>query len=448
MSDDRYEAVLRDLSRYFDTERTGVVPYQRQDYSLEPLRRYLDGHGALQPAPHVLHVGGTKGKGSVTTLLAALAHAHGLSTGSYLSPHLVSYRERIRFDGRAVDRETFAEAVRQVLEEKPDPGGSPMRSVFELLTAAAAILYRRRGVEVAVFEVGLGGRLDATNVLHTTTSVLTPVSLDHTEVLGTTIPAIAADKADILRAGRPAVIGPQTPEALQVILERAAQRGARPIVYGRDYRAETTQAGFSVVFADGLRLDGLRPAMPGSHQARNAAVALAAYRAALGDPQPELARRVVATTRLEGRLQAVPIEGGGTVVLDGAHNPFAAANLADEAAALYGKPLALLLAVASNKDIAGILTPLLPLGDPVLLSTFGGPRAAAPETLAESARTLGCDRALSFSELGAAWQHWLQIRSQRPVLLATGSLFLVGALLRLLHQEGRIELDPEPDPVF
>src|SRR5262249_21138959 len=155
----------------------------RDDYSLEPLRGYLRAQGAVKPAPIVAHVGGTKGKGSVTTMLAALLQAHGLSVGSYLSPHLVSYRERIRFNGRAIEPEEFATEIGRVLAEKPDPGGSPIRSVFELLTAAAALAFTRRQLDAAVFEVGLGGRLDATNALETTVSVLTPISLDHTEVL-------------------------------------------------------------------------------------------------------------------------------------------------------------------------------------------------------------------------------------------------------------------------
>jgi dihydrofolate synthase / folylpolyglutamate synthase len=441
-----YMQTLRELSRFFDTERAGRVPFQHEGYDLEPLRRYLAGLQALRPARHVLHVAGTNGKGSVTTVLAALLSASGRSVGSYLSPHLVSYRERILLDGRAVDEATFSALLGRVLTEKPDPGGSPIRSVFEALTAAAALLFRQRGLEAAVFETGLGGRLDATNVLQSSVSVLTPISMDHTEVLGDTLAEIAAEKAGILRPGNPAVIGIQQPEALRVLLAAAQRLGARPVVWGRDFWTEPQPGGFGVVFADGLKLDELCTAMRGGHQQHNAAVALAAYREAAGDPEPGLAREVLASARLAGRLQEVRLDDGTSVVLDGAHNPMAAAALAREAAQLYGKPLALMLGVSASKDVAGVLEPLLPLGDPVLLTSFRSPRAAPVTLLAELAQGMGHGAARAFPGVAAAWRHWLDLGAGRPPLLVTGSLFLVGEMLRLLHGEGRIELDPLPDP--
>jgi dihydrofolate synthase / folylpolyglutamate synthase len=442
-----YERVLRDLSSFFDSEKAGTVLFKRDDYELGPLRVYLAQHGALRPAEHVLHVGGTKGKGSVTTLASALLYAHGLSVGGYFSPHLVSFRERIRFDGRAVDGDSFAVEVGRVLAEKPDPGGSPIRSVFEALTAAAARLFAARHVDAAVFEVGLGGRLDATNVLETTVSVLTPISLDHTEVLGSTVEAIAADKAGILRPGRPAVFGPQSREALAVLLARAREVGARPVVFGRDMWIEPEPDGrFAAVFADGPRMGGLHTALPGRFQADNAVVALAACREVLRELDPEACREALATARIGGRLQEVQLADGGRVVLDGAHNPFAAGVVADEAERLWGRPLAVMVGVSSNKDVRGILEPLAKLADPLLLASFGGPRALPAKRLEELARGLGVEAPLVFESVEEAWKGWLALREQRPTLLATGSLFLVGRLLRVLHAQGRIELDPPPDP--
>jgi dihydrofolate synthase/folylpolyglutamate synthase len=448
MSHDAYQQALKQLSSFFDTEKSGTVPYRRDDYDLGPLRRYLESVGALRPAGHVLHVGGTKGKGSVTTLCAALLEAHGLRVGSFLSPHLVSYRERIRVGVQAVDEASFAEAVGRVLAEKPDPGGSAIRSVFEALTAAAAIHFARRGLEAAVFEVGLGGRLDATNVLETTVSVLTPISLDHTDVLGTTVEAIAGDKAGILRPGRPAVVGRQVEAALHVLLERAEKVDAVPVVFGRDYWIEEEAAGaVAAVFADGWRLGGLRPGMAGRFQADNAAVALAACREALGELEPQRCRRAIAEARIAGRLQEVRLEGGTRVVLDGAHNPFAARIIAAEAERLYGRPVAVLAGVSSNKDVRGILEPLVGLADPMLVASFGGPRGLGAEKLADLVREVGGAEPLVFGSVESAWRHWLEeLRGPRPTLLVTGSLFLVGRLLRILHAEGRIRLDPPPDP--
>ncbi len=447
MGDLAYARTLRKLAGFFDSEKRGRVLFSRNDYSLTPLRDYLAGLDALRTAPCVLHVGGTNGKGSISAYAGAIFRELGLTVGLFTSPHLVSYRERIQLNGRPVSKELFHQTVEGILAEKPDPGGSPMRSVFEILTAAAAIIFKETALDVAIFEVGLGGKLDATNVLETDVSVLGPIALDHTEVLGGTLEEIAADKAGIIRAGHPVIAARQAPEVLGILEREAEQRDCGLLVEGRDFRVTSQEGSISIRLGDGLGYEGLQPGMPGPHQASNAAVALEACRALLGDLDEAAVRRGVRRTRLAGRLQRIGLCGGSAVWVDGGHNPAAARAVARGVPGLAPGPRALLLGVSANKDAPGILAPLLPLFDAIFVTGFPGPRSLPPGELGALVRGMSRCPVEVCPGVEAAWRSWWAVRDRYPTLLCFGSLFLAGALLSLLHGAGLVDLDPEPDPV-
>ncbi|OGX41580.1 MAG: hypothetical protein A3C53_08425, partial [Omnitrophica WOR_2 bacterium RIFCSPHIGHO2_02_FULL_68_15] len=304
-----------------------------------------------------IHVAGTKGKGSTCALSAAILQAAGIRTGLYTSPHLVHLSERIQVDGRPVTAETLAaavDAVRPSVAQLPSPP-----TYFEVLTAIAFWVFAEAGVELAVVEVGLGGRLDATNVVDPLVSVITPVSLDHTDLLGSTLTAIAREKAGIIKPGRPVVVAPQSPDALAVLKAVAEEQGAPCLEVAARAQVRVLEAS-----AEGQRV-ALRTAagtsrtialpLLGAHQADNLATAVTALESlpapwAIADAAvAEGAARVV----WPGRLQV--LERRPWVVLDGAQNAASAAALRDAVRALWpARPVHLVLGLSANKDLDGV----------------------------------------------------------------------------------------------
>ncbi|MGD8394824.1 MAG: Mur ligase family protein [Candidatus Eiseniibacteriota bacterium] len=284
-------------------------------------------------------VAGTNGKGSVAAILARLLEATGYRTGLSTSPHLLGYRERVRVDGRAIDRTGVARCMRELAPVLERHGGS----FFEAMTGLALVHFVRQAVDIAVFEVGLGGRLDATNVGRPEVSVVVGIALDHTRILGPTIERIACEKVAIARRGRPLVIGARG--RARAVLEREARaRGARPLTLGRDAHYRTLEVGTdgSELTYSGRHLGHVRArlALPGRHQVRNAAVALLAAECLVARGwQLGNVERALATVRWPGRLEYLPrtdrargtgLDGGQrpALLLDGAHNPDGARALA------------------------------------------------------------------------------------------------------------------------
>lgn len=329
-----------------------------------------------------LHVGGTNGKGTVAALAAAALREHGLRTGLYTSPHLVSFDERIRVDGVPLDAERILDAAERLRPRIEEVGAT----FFEAATAIAFVCFAEAGVEVAVVEVGLGGRLDATNVIEPLAVALTNVSLDHTEYLGDTLEAIAREKAGILKRGVPAITGVRSTgtdaPVLDVLRERAAAVGAPLTELDRAARigaVEVTSAGVEVRLesrAWGRRT--LRTTLPGEHQARNAALAaelLALLPRDLRPGWPEL-ERAFAGTRWPGRVQVERI-AGTTWVFDVAHNPAGASTLAGTLQRLdLPRPIVFVFGVLADKDWRSMLAPLLERMDGVILTD---PPSSPPE---------------------------------------------------------------------
>jgi dihydrofolate synthase/folylpolyglutamate synthase len=400
-------------------------------------------------APSVL-VGGTNGKGSVAAMLDAMLQAHGRRTGLYTSPHLVRPNERIRIGGRDIDAaelDRTLDLVRAACERGLGSGAlSAQPSFFEVMTAAAMTAFRAAGIDAAVLEVGLGGRLDATNAMDPIVSAIVTVDLDHVATLGGTLAAIAGEKAGIVRAGRVLVSGVAQPVALAVLRERCSASKATFLDARAAVGFEERPGGAFVLRSASARYEDLRLPLAGAHQRDNARVAVAtleAIAAATGFAvDPAAVRRGLAAVRWPGRLQLVP--GRPPVLLDGAHNPQGAEALAAELAvrSAAGQPRPVLVfAAMKDKDIAGLIAPLLPHVAHVVATQPGVDRAVDPETLAATIRGAGAGAEPAPSP-AEALARARELAGGDGLVLVAGSLYLVGAVLALL--EGRDAPGPVP----
>jgi dihydrofolate synthase/folylpolyglutamate synthase len=395
-------------------------------FGLDRMRRMMTVLGSPERRFDAVHVLGTNGKSSTTRMLAAILERHGLRTGAYLSPHLVSYRERVRIGERELDSEGFAAAVGRAswAAERVNRtlGEDDHVTQFELLTAAALWQMSEQGVDVAVVEAGLGGRYDATSVIDARVTVLTNVGLEHTRWLGPTLTDIAEEKLAALGSGATLVLGAELAAPALAVAERvAAERGAPILRAGTDAGSVSMRA-------------------LGAFQRRNFALARAAaeaYLQAAGiEPSEPAFAEAAAATDVPGRLQMV--QDDPPTVLDGAHNPDAVVALVGSLQeVLLQRPLALVLGVLEDKDAARMLGALLPLCERAWFTAPPSGRALSPAALESLARQLGfqasaCEprpsRALSQA------QRWARERS--GAVLATGSVYLVGDLLGQLEAGG------------
>jgi dihydrofolate synthase/folylpolyglutamate synthase len=348
------------------------------DFTLDRMHALLATLGLARPAARVVTVGGTNGKGSVTAMLESVARAAGVKVGLYTSPHLIRYTERIRIDGAEIDPATLVAVFERIEAAR---GGTTL-TYFEYGTLAALAAFADAGVELAILEVGLGGRLDAVNAIDADVGVVVSVSIDHTDYLGDTLEAIGREKAGIFRAGRPAIFGSLAmPES---VATEAARSGARLERLGADFQVEVGAGGFS--FERGAtRLTGLpAPALAGRAQYANAATALAAL-AALGMlPEPAVIARGLASVSLPGRYQVVP--GAVEWVFDVAHNPGSAAVLADTMIERRGSGRTLVVAgLLADKDAVAVgreLARALGARDVVCAVTLEGERGRPAAALA------------------------------------------------------------------
>lgn len=397
------DASLAWLMGRVNYERTAVVPPAEQAFKLDRIRELLRRLGNLHAALKIVHVAGTKGKGSTSAMVAAACEAAGLRAGLYTSPHLEKLEERFNVSGEpctAAELVALVERVRPIAEAmEREPIGGP--TFFDLTTAMALLHFADRKVGAVALEVGLGGRLDSTNVVTPVVSVVTSISLEHTAQLGATRDKIAYEKAGILKPGVPAVSGIVDAEAGDVIERIAAERRCPFWRRGRDFDIEATGDAwrFTRRCEDGSTetIEGVRPALPGRAQAENASVALAAL-GALADrgwKLPIEARRVgVNMGRLPARMER--FAGEPLVIIDGAHNDTSAKALAEALDELCNLPnggvaprerRVLVVAISDDKDKAAIIEPLARRFGHVIATRFlDNPRAAQPEKVAETAR--------------------------------------------------------------
>ncbi|HYM88859.1 MAG TPA: folylpolyglutamate synthase/dihydrofolate synthase family protein [Nitrospiraceae bacterium] len=342
--------------------------------------------GTPQTRYRTLHIAGTNGKGSTAAMAAAVLQAAGYRVGLYTSPHLVEFRERIRVNGEMIAESQVAQLTEQ-LQTLCEPDLSP--TFFEYTTAMAFQHFADSGVEVAVLEVGLGGRFDATNVVMPMACAVTTISLDHQEYLGTTLSSIAFEKAGIIKPGVPVVLGRLEDEAWRTIEQVARERQAPVFRLNEDFRTEGEGPQQFSYRGLGMQYDGLSCALEGRHQLDNAACALALLGAAAPQGIAVTAEAVSAALRgvnWAGRLEVV--DRRPTILLDGAHNPAAATALADYLTrsdrSHPSRPVVLVLGMMRDKDHRGFFEPLSGLVDEVVLTQADLPRSATAQELRAS----------------------------------------------------------------
>jgi dihydrofolate synthase / folylpolyglutamate synthase len=383
-------------------------------FGLERMRRLMTALGHPERRFDSIHVVGTNGKSSTVRMIAAILAKHGLRTGAYLSPHLVSFGERIRIDDADLEPARFAAAVTRAaraveLVDRSAPSDDRVTQ-FEALTAAAYSELAEQGVEVAVIEAGLGGRYDATNVIPSRVQVLTSVGLEHTRWLGPTLTDIAGEKLAVVNRSATLVLGAGLDPEVRRVAERvAADRNAEIIT-------ADTDAGVPV-------------GAPGAYQRRNFALAIAAARAFLGELDDRAVAAAAAEVRVPGRLQQVGTEP--LILLDGAHNPDGMRALVESLEELAGRhgPTVAVLSILEDKDAAGMLSALLPACNALIVTSSQNPRALPPATLLSLTSQLNGPPAEIVSDPRRALARAREMAGPSGLVVATGSIYLIADLL-------------------
>lgn len=425
-----YQRALDYLYSFVDYSLKHASELAKADFNLDRMRALLAALGDPHSRYPVLHVAGTKGKGSVCALSASALRAAGYRVGLYTSPHLQDYAERIQVDGQPIDH---AELVELVEEIRPQVARIPKLTTFEITTALGFLYFARRGVDVAVIEVGLGGRLDATNVVTPLASVITSLSYDHTAVLGNTLAQIAGEKAGIIKPGRPVISSPQQEEALAVLTRVAAERGCRLTLVGRDIRYSPRSHSLD---GQTLTVEGvdLRIPLLGAHQLENAATAFAALRVLAGEGlkiEDAHIQKGFAGVRWPGRFELLRREP--PVVLDSAHNLDSAIRLRQALDAYFpGRPVILIFGSSEDKDVAGMLNAWAPRLRRVIVTRADHPRALGTQTLLGLADQAGVE-AEAVTPVSKALQRALELAEDGALVLSAGSMF-VTAEVRTAYQ--------------
>lgn len=454
-------------------ERTGKLPYRSRRFNLERMHRLVGLLGNPERSFPVVHVAGTKGKGSTAAMIASVLSTAGYRTGLYTSPHLQRLEERFAVDGVQCGSEELVgllahlqPMVRSMDAEAWQRGESHGPSYFEITTAAALDHFRRRQVDCAVLEVGLGGRLDSTNVCHPTICVITTISFDHMRQLGSTLAAIAGEKAGIIKHRVPVVTGVVQREPWDVIAAVAGEREAQLLSLGREFDGEYLPVlnGDDVAgepFGDrpsGLQyrdvLQGGEYVLPrvalgmlGRHQATNAAVAVATLRRLGQDGwrvDESAIRSGLARTRCPSRIEI--LSRNPTIVLDTAHNPASVTALVELLNERFRRePRTLIFATSADKEADKMLDQLLPHFGRVVLTRFcDNPRSADPVELARRSRAMQADRGLHCPSLdvrpdpASAWELVQSRLTPEDLVCVTGSFFLAAEIRPLLEAAGSL----------
>ncbi|MBI1378644.1 MAG: dihydrofolate synthase [Frankiales bacterium] len=433
------------LTRYLHLERelTARWPESRIEPTLERVRAVTDLLGEPQAAMPVIHLAGTNGKTSAARMVESLLRSFGLRTGLFTSPHLHSVRERIRIDGEAVDIERFVRVHDDVrpyvdlVDARSTAEGGPALSFFEVMTVLAYATFADAPVDVAVVETGMGGTWDATNVADGTVAVITPVSYDHMDYLGSDLAAIAGEKAGIIKPGAMVVLSAQEPEAAEVLLRRALEQGATVAREGVEFGVvdRTPAVGGQLLSLQGPagRYDEVFLPLFGAHQAANAAAAIAAVEAFLGgggEPlNADLVRAGFAAVESPGRLEVV--RRSPTVVVDAAHNPHGAAALAAAVSDSFDfTELVGVVAVLADKDARGLLEALEPVLAHVVVSRSSSPRALGVADLeALATEVFGADRVSSAPRLSDAIERAVALADAAAADLGGTGVLVTGSVV-------------------
>jgi len=416
------------------------VPYER--LGLEPIRRLLERLGDPQRGLRVIHVAGSKGKGSTALFVEAICRAAGERVGTFTSPHLERWTERFRLDGHEVAGERLAAAVgrlRPHVDALRGEGRASAPTFFDATTAAALLLFEEAQVDRVVLEVGLGGRLDSTNVVDPVVTCVTSIELEHTDKLGSSLAEIAYEKAGVLKPGVPSVAGDLPAPARAVLADRAREVGTEVAWLGTDFDFDVRSwgpEGLVLRLRDGaVTVDAKVPVL-GVHQAANAALALACARRSKVASDADLSRAAVrglATAELPGRIEV--LGRSPWLLVDGAHTAVSARALARVLASLPRRRSRLVLSISAGKDMPSILEALLPEADEVTVTRAEPVRSLAPEEVASAVRAA----APGLAPRVVPNPH-LAVRAAREGLAAgdllcvSGSVYLAGIARRVLRE--------------
>ena len=400
------------------------------DFALDRMWRLLENLGNPQnDLPPVIHIAGTNGKGSTQAMIRAGLEAAGKKVHAYTSPHLARFHERIRLAGELIDEDHLTE----ILDECYAKNGGETITYFEITTAAAILAMARTPADYTLLEVGLGGRLDATNVIkQPLLSIITPISIDHEQFLGNTLTKIAGEKAGIIKRHCPVIVAPQPEEAMDVIEQTAERNHAQIIAQGQHWHIDTERDGW--MFQDETGVVQLpRPNLPGDHQIENAGTAVAALRH-LGF-NTEICEAAVSQARWPARMQKLqtgPIidsAPNAEIWLDGGHNPAAGQAIGHHLGTLENRPTYLICGMLNTKDIGGYLTPIAPHIEKLIAVSIPGEMNTLPAAdTAAAARDAGMQAEMAEDVL-AATRNIVKITPNARILIC-GSLYLAGNILR------------------
>ncbi|HHT9118519.1 MAG TPA: bifunctional folylpolyglutamate synthase/dihydrofolate synthase [Candidatus Hypogeohydataceae bacterium YC38] len=440
-----YEEALSFLFQAVDYEKLTKYKYQVPDFDLGRVERFLAEIGNPHLGLRVVHVAGTKGKGSTATMTAQFLKEAGLKVGLFTSPHLVHLEERIKIDGEMIPKEDVSRLLgylRPYVERERKETPRLSSTFFEILTAMAFLYFKEQEVDWAVLEVGLGGRLDATNVITPRVSVITEVSFDHTDKLGSTLREIAWEKGGIIKEGVPVVSSAQSQEALITIQDICKKRHSTLYLVGRDievlHLTSIPLYGFGCDIRTWRReYQGLRLPLLGEHQAHNCATALGAMEVLAQSGELEwdegLARRALASLRCPGRIEVVA--NNPLIVLDSAHNVSSIRALVRTLRRdLDFQRLILILGVSRDKDILGILREVAGVPDELIFTRAPSPRAAEPDFLAQEFRTNFGREGKVVEEAEEALRLARSLAQPGDCICVTGSFYLAGRIKEIMEE--------------
>ncbi len=442
-----YKEALNYIHGLTDYERPRTEALSAANFDLRRMHSLLrvvgDPHKSPSRAsgrrPITVHVGGTKGKGSTCAMIASVLTASGYRTGFFSSPHLITFRERIRVDNELISQEEVASLVdylKPIVEEMNQKAEWGRITTFELMTCMAFCHFNNKQVDAQVLEVGLGGRLDSTNVVNADVTVITPISLDHTDILGSTIEAIAGEKAGIIKEDDTVIMAPQPEEASKVIIKVAKEKNARVVDVEKELswsHGESDLKEQHVSIEVGKSAYKFRVPLLGEFQAENAATAIAALevlrtKKEMSGITSQSISQGMGQVSWPGRLQVLsekPIW-----VVDGAHNPASASRLRESLESYFSYDrLLLILAIYADKDVYGIIEALKPIASCAVLTMTKNARSVDPNTLAEAFSEDNIDVYIAPNVLDAI-ETARQIAADSDLICATGSLSLAGEIIQ------------------
>ena len=422
------------------------IPYEKRVWLLDRIEGLLDALGRPHEAFPAVHIAGTKGKGSTASMIDAVLQEAGLRPGLYTSPHLHTFRERVRVNGQLISRAAWVKQVTRIQSVIDD---LPLRpNTFDILTALAFRHFADEQVPIAVVEVGLGGRLDSTNVVHPVVTLITSLGLEHTAILGPTLQHVAREKGGIIKDRVPVIVAPQQPQAMEVLETIAAEHDAPFIVLGQDWQyrlQEATPHGIRVsVWRDDIAYENVEVSLRGRHQAINAALAIVTLHtlSEMGWPVEEQhIREGLRRVRWPARMEI--LQNRPTLLLDAAHTIESMTELTQSVEQWFpGRRVHAIFGVSQDKPVEALLSLLWPLAETVLITRSEHPRAASPDFILQHMPDFPGPDVYTFSRVEDALAAALSYATPDDLICTCGSIFLSAAVREIwAHEYGRLPAD-------